>query len=629
MLKIQVEKITGLADENHTSSVFSKRIVVSGDLSGTLVGCVMTKNGDFTDLPTMLHRLFEIIAEKIEGTEEIIGDRILEALTAAKSYVLEQGLEASFATCFFYQKACFIVRLGDKVKVWTYKAGKSKELGFEYGSGPSAPGQFFVLGTEKFFTTFDTSALLTGDGLDLEEIIDGLATDISSDEKQSEIGVAFVKIGADDEKITERVENFEVNQIEEGQIDSVQVREDLVAPEVQARDEVDSQIVGASEDAVWKKRKFSIGNSVGRIIGIIFTEISKLKRGDIRAIFRLRRNLVMAAILLLVILVGSAIFTINNQKQAGKTVEFKKQLESARSNLIEGESIISLNYEKARGKLVEADSDINKALALFPKDSEATQLKSEIDKKLKETENVSGLPFGEVVDVGDNLVSVAVSKSGLVGFSKDKAYDVSLDGKVTKNVDTQQGALAGFVWDDTAFTLSGDKVVKIGLGTQKREEIVSLDFGRDIAVFLGNVYVLAGGQIIKFVPVEKGYGDGQNYLEKKEDFSDYSRLAIDGSIWVTQNSQILKYNRGKKEDFSIQGLVQTDVSFGEIYTNSDIDRLYVIDRLNGALLVIGKDGVYQRVYQSVEFKNNPTFVVDEAQGKVYIASGSKIMEAGL
>ncbi len=615
-MRIQVEKITGLADENHTPSVFSKRVETGSGTTGTLVGCVLAKNGNFADLPTTLHSLFEIAAGKIEGARDSIGDQVLEALSASKSFVLEHDLEASFAICFFYQKACYVIRFGEKVKVWTFRVGKSRELGFEYGSGPYESEQYFVLGTEKFFSTFDTSALLVGEGLDLEEIIDGLATDISSDSKQSEIGVAFIKIGIDDEQNIEQVE-------------AVPIEKTLAPREILARDEVDSRVFEESEDEVLKKRKFSIGKIGGGFLGAVITEIGKLSRGDIRAIFRLRRSLVMVAFLLLVVLAGSAFFTINNQKQASKVVEFKRHVESAKSNLAAGESIISLNSERARTKLIEASSDITRALALFPKDEESALIKSEINNKLKETENVSGLPFREIANIGEGLVSLAISKNGLVGFSNDKIYKVSLDGKISGSGNSQKGTSTGFVWDDSAFVISEGKIVKIGLDTQKKDEVMSIDFGRDIAVFLGNVYVLTRDQILKFVPIENGYGDGAFYLEKKEDFGDFSRLAIDGSIWVTQNSQILKYNRGKKENFSIQGLVQTDVAFGEIYTNSDIDNLYVIDKLNGALLVIGKDGVFQKVYQSFEFKKNPTFVVDKASGKVYIATGGKILEAGL
>lgn len=629
MLKIQVEKITGLADENHTSSVFLKRINVSGDLIGTLVGCALAGNGSFSDLQTIIHGLFEIFAGKLEGSERNIGDCLLEALGAGKNYILEQGLEVSFTICFFYQNACFVVRFGNKVKVWTYKDGKSGELVFDFGSGPYVAGQIFTLGTEKFFDTFDTLALLTGEELDLEDVIDGLATDISSSEKQSELGVAFVKIGDEVEPKTDGTGDLGIDKDQEQQVDVIPVEETIATSEVQARDEVDSQVFDAGEEIIAKKHKFGPGKAAGRLFGAVFAEINKLRRGDIRAMFRLRRNLVMVAVLLLVVLAGSVFFAINNQNQAKKTLEFKKQVESAKLNLAEGESIVSLNYERARGKLVDANSSIGRALALFPKDSEAIQLKGEIESKLKETENVSGLPFKEVTDVGEGLVSLSLGKTGLTAFSENKIIKILKEGKIGDKVDSLSGTQGGFVWDNSAFVIASGKIVKIDLGAGKKENVANIDFGRDLAVFLGNVYVLGNDQIIKFVPIEKGYGDGQNYLEKKETFGNSSRFAIDGMIWVTEKNQILKYNRGKREDFSILGMVVSDVDFGEIYTNSDIDNIYVIDKLNGALLVIKKDGTYQKVYQSAEFKNNPQFVVDETQGKVYIASGSKILVADL
>jgi len=65
--------------------------------------------------------------------------------------------------------------------------------------------------------------------------------------------------------------------------------------------------------------------------------------------------------------------------------------------------------------------------------------------------------------------------------------------------------------------------------------------------------------------------------------------------------------------------------FGVIYTSSQLDNLYVIDSVNSALLVIGKDGIYKRVYQSGEFARTADIVVNPGEKTMYLVSANKIL----
>ena len=227
------------------------------------------------------------------------------------------------------------------------------------------------------------------------------------------------------------------------------------------------------------------------------------------------------------------------------------------------------------------------------------------------------------------LVSLApFGKGQLLGIGSGTIFKVDEKSKSSEKINGVEGAKAGFVFDTNAFILSGGNVFRVDIGSGKQEKVISGQDGSDLAVFLGNVYIVSASGIYKFVPIEKGYAAGVNYLEG-ETFDSQSHLAIDGSVWVTKNNQILKYLRGKKQEFAISGITATLGQLGKIYTTVDSNNLYVVDVTNSALLVIGKDGVYKKAYQASEFGKATGLVVDEAGGKMYITVDKKILGAGL
>ena len=190
------------------------------------------------------------------------------------------------------------------------------------------------------------------------------------------------------------------------------------------------------------------------------------------------------------------------------------------------------------------------------------------------------------------------------------------------------------IWldNDSAYILTGDAVFEVDLGVGRQSEpkkIVAGQVADDLVVFLGNIYLLSFEGIAKFVPIEAGYSGPQVYLDEKVKFAPDSTMAIDGSVWVASGNKIFKFLRGVRQDFEISGLTSTAGEFGMIYTNADLDNLYVVDRINAALLVIDKNGVYQKVYQAEEFGKAADLVVDEVGERMYLAIDNKILEAGL
>lgn len=622
---MKIEKVTGTADELGAVTVFNKNIAIADAGVATLVGCVLLRGKDGGDIGNVGRDIFELVTAKLEGAEGSLLEAIKRISAATLNLVSgsprgEAGkkLEINFVYTIFYKNVCYIGRHGERVRLLVFDPPNSGEITFESGSGPVRPGQVYLLATEKSLPFFDTGGLKEGTVVDFADIIDGLATKISDMEDQSQIGAAFVITEDTEEAATEDTESVSTEH-PRGEVE--------VTP---------GEHPGGEKEVTVSVRPAVARNPLPAILGAFFKELRKLTQKDIGAIGRLRRNIGVVAAIIFLILAISAFLTISAAREREKKSVFNMHLEKASSKYGEGVGIMELNRARARERFVEADREIGAAISLFPKDEKAQKLAPEIKDKLKETKETSDINFTVFSDVGSRLNSLSFSGKNLVGVSGTKIWEIATGDKSKREVAAADGISSGFVYDNNIFVIAGNSVYKVVAG-EKPKEVVTVASAQDITVFLGNIYLLKKEGIDKFVPVVDGYSGPVSYLAGTMDFGEKSRLAIDGSVWVTNGNEIFKFTRGEKQDFEISGLSASGPApdgvgaseFGAIYTRADLDNLYVIDTVNLALLVIGKDGVFRRAYQSGEFGRAADLAISDDEAKMYIAVGDKVLEADL
>ncbi|MBI2326965.1 hypothetical protein HYU92_01490 [Candidatus Curtissbacteria bacterium] len=575
--ELEIEKIAGSADDHVAGSVFVKRIELPDLGVGTLVAVFHLKSKDSGDLQILGGDTFELVCKKIESSGTSVLEAVRLSTSAAWEYLSDRNLEVNFALVFFWDDACYISRFGSLAKILIFDSlisgGKqvSEEIKFDSGSGPTKLGQIYLVATEPFLTIFDKS-LLSHDA-DLGELIDGVATEISA--KKDKFGVAAALVRIKPHK-----------------------GETLVG-----REEDESLEEAEKEEVLPKKQTFF---------------------KDVLTVVRFRRGVVILACLVLLILMGSVLFTLKGSRERENKTQFNSHFAAASSKYNEATALLELNRSKAREILVEADREVKLALK-FLGDESAKKLESEIVLKLKETENTQNINFELLVEVDEPLSSLSVSDKRLWAVGGGKIFEIDPTSKSVDEIDSG-AAERGFIFDAAGYLLGENKVVKIDFTSGKSEDLFNTEGAHDIAVFLGNIYLLFDLRIAKFVPVAKGYSE-TSYLEKEVELTQRSRFAIDGYIWVTSGKRIYKFLRGRQESFEISGL-SGGGDLGAIFTNTELSDLYVIDVTNSALLVIGKDGIYKRAYQSTEFGKASDMVINESK-RLYIVLANKILTAEL
>jgi hypothetical protein len=147
----------------------------------------------------------------------------------------------------------------------------------------------------------------------------------------------------------------------------------------------------------------------------------------------------------------------------------------------------------------------------------------------------------------------------------------------------------------------------------------------DMGMFAGNIYLLTNANIWRYQTTETGFGTKQKWTE----ISNASSLTIDGSIWLASQNEILKYTRGVKENFVVSDLAVPLGGNLVVYTNEDIEKIYVLDKNNKRIVVVNKTGEYVAQYTNDLISGISSLVADEKNGKIYLLSASKIWQIQL
>ncbi len=361
-----------------------------------------------------------------------------------------------------------------------------------------------------------------------------------------------------------------------------------------------------------------------------------------------RGRLIIGIILILIIGLGVG-FKVKMNKDAQKLAAFQQVLQKAKDDFNTAKGLASLNLVDAKAKLDLAKNEVNQALSMKPEDSEAQDLKKQIEQdsnSILQQSSVSDFPLFldmDLVRKNFRATQMSLSSGKLLLLDPDAKTLVAIDlAKKSNQIlagseklgDANLSSLNGGL----AFVYSKDKgVLRIDTTNQKVTTVAKkdADLGKiaDIYGFAGNIYVLdVTGQIWKYIATNDGYSDKREYLSKntKADFSSALRMQIESSIYVLKTGgEILRFTKGDKDNFGYQGLDKGVKDPKSFFVSSDTDNVYILDSGNSRLLILTKTGSYKGQMSGSEFANASDLVVDEKDKKVYLLDGSKIFQVDL
>lgn len=233
---------------------------------------------------------------------------------------------------------------------------------------------------------------------------------------------------------------------------------------------------------------------------------------------------------------------------------------------------------------------------------------------------------GDELMVLDSLTGRVASVNTKTGAGKIAAGGDELTGGA--GIATYPGKMAilagGTIWEitggETVSRVSGDE---------------TLGKAKDIKMWAGNIYLLVSNEgevmIWRYQAAGDGFGAGSKWLSETaaEGIPGGLMMAIDGSIWVAGGTEVYKFTRGVREDFRLSG---TDMIPGKIdgmYTDENTNNLYLWEKSGGRVVVVSKEGEYQKLYEAEMLKQAEDLVVDEAGKSGYFLAGGSVWKIDL
>jgi len=352
-----------------------------------------------------------------------------------------------------------------------------------------------------------------------------------------------------------------------------------------------------------------------------------------------KKSYFTVALILLLILGVSMIFGSKERKKQEQEKKLEMVLEQVKTKKEEGEALLTLNPTKAREILKESEE-------LLRQIGEEEMLPSQLKAIREELENSLNSILRDYEVEEKPFFDLELIKKGAAGnaFCLSGGQIIILDEKHLSIYslwveDKKSTILAGGekVRGLVRIATFGSKIFALGEGgiyQIKNGEISLLikkdsqwEEVKDLVTFGGNLYLLAKKNIWIYPATDSGFASKRAWLKSEKDLSGAIRIAINGAIWVLKNNgEINKYLRGMEEEFKVVGLDKEFSNPTVLYTSSEDNYLYVLDRGNSRVVVLNKKGEYVAQYRNSQIKNAFDLVVSEEAGKIFLLEGSKIYQ---
>lgn len=575
-------------------------------------------------------------------------ETIKQALSTTVSRLPENVL-TSMVLCFLEENVLYLFAIGEGKavlkrgdKVGTVLEGESGRNVVKPASGYVQENDFIILETKSFVRIIPPSTLASAlDSDNPEEIAENIAPHVH---ERSEGGAASVILKykkaqiepvvlpeadseftkeadeQDDQEQTAEISDTEdgiipIEDIDEEVDDETvkeepvdEIREEVSEPETPATETVNNEPLPAKEEPVDEIGEMSPFVTEDKFVSSRRSRFSFANR--ISAIIpRSRRRFVVVAVGLIVLIVVVAFLSINNKNSSQNNQLFTKIMNDANSKYKEGENLKDLNASLSQQSFKEAQDILVKNEVKFKNNStqnkQLQELLTKINSEIKKEGGESVAPK-EVDKSASKILSAEIDNSSGIFFSENTNNVVFIDKSGVTQIDKGNGKDTQIIKKD--WTTPG------GIGT-----------------FGSNIYLLdRSGGILKFVPSADTYSKSDYFPSNAPDLTNSISMAIDGSVYILfKDGSIKKYTRAVDDKFEISGLSKPLSGSAKLFTNEDLDNLYVLDPASSRIVVLTKDGTYKTSYSSDIIKSARGFDVKEADKKAYVLSNNKIYQIDL
>jgi len=365
----------------------------------------------------------------------------------------------------------------------------------------------------------------------------------------------------------------------------------------------------------------------------------------LKKIPNLSKILLIIAVLLIILFIYSTSYFKNQQIKNEHAQEFDKlaaQIEDkknqAASDLIYG------NEEKARSEIAEAQQLLTNLVIESQKQKDKqNELNKGVEEVVAKLRHITTIT--EPILIADlsaqqpeniNVSNLIYQNNQVFAFDSinNISYQINLDTREIKKNTSNLPDLGQIVKakkiDDKILIyqaknnfvqFENNRYIPIDVSLPASAQIV------DFVSYNSRLYTLAANlnQIYRQPQTEAGYGSGLNWLKDSFDLKNIVSMGIDTNIWLLDKAgPVLKFNKGRKQNFSPKNLEPALESPSQLFTNDETNYLYILEPKNKRIIVLDKEGNLIIQYYNETFDNLKAFEVVEKEKKMFVINDNKI-----
>ncbi len=367
--------------------------------------------------------------------------------------------------------------------------------------------------------------------------------------------------------------------------------------------------------------------------------------------FNLPKNNKAILIILTIIVVVfiSGIFWIKHNKQVKQEqAVYSAQIQNVKNLINNAQVNLIYKNENESLKLIKEAEDIIKYLPQATTDQKAnyTELTRQSDSIKNKLLHITKVTPQLVSEIKDNETPINLAGMEIIdekvylNNQNNQLYSVNITNQNTNNEghsDVGDFRFSGTEDDKLIYITNQNKLIEYNQNSGNFTNL-SIDWGENlnisgIQLYSNNLYVIDNNnkQIYKWRRNADNYGSRSEWLSDKgdADLSQASSLTIDGNIYVATNSgQLYKFFTGSKENFTLATIEPELTQIKKIYTNPDINNIYLLDANSNRIIAVNKEGAFIAQYQ---FDLLDAKIADFSitNNKLYFISGNKLYQAEL
>ncbi|MFV1917482.1 MAG: hypothetical protein ACC618_03335 [Patescibacteria group bacterium] len=487
-----------------------------------------------------------------------------------------------------------VLRSGMLAKLLASKKGEVVSA-----SGYPREEDILVLGTSKFFETFTGGALKAAlEEKDPKEAAEYLGPRVHADNGKGNLGAAIVKFNP--RKVVVEKPEFTKKRFTK-----------IKNRYFKAKDKI-----FGGEERIYVKRPES---------------------GDVDVVQR-RRVAASIGIILLMLLVVSIGFGISQRGKNEEKARYEPVLSEAKYEFEEALNLFGLDANRARKLFNQSKEKTDQLLAEGVTDPELVKLREDLETNI-------GKILGEYAQSAELFVDLSLISDGFSGeelaVSEDIIYVLDKDGKkiIKVLIDSKKSeAIAGpeqiddtvglAAYSDRVYVVEGEGIFEVG---EEKRKVVENTFSPNILIYsyAANLYVLDQKEsaVWRYTRGEDSFSSGANWFSEgvKPDLSKVISWTIDGAIWLLDNqARIFYYSLGNQLNFTASGVYPELTKPSAIYTNEELEGLYLLEPEQNRVVVLNKSGEFIAQYKSEEIRNAIGIAVSEKGKKIILLTGEKL-----